>query len=211
MSAREQILGNIRAANSALAGDKVPGPRSAETHGPLPDWPEERLERFVAKLESVSAEVTRVKSPQEAIQAIAGHLQKHDLPRRLVMSDQPLVQGLPWPEDWEVTHRPARGDDVVSVTSAFAAIAETGSVVMLSSAKSPVTLNFLPDDHLVVMRESQVVDHLEDMWTLLRKQESAMPRTVNIITGPSRTADVEQTIQLGAHGPRRLHVVLLAE
>jgi len=50
---------------------------------------------------------------------------------------------------------------------------------------------------------------MEDAWALLRAERCSLPRATNIITGPSRTADVEQTIQLGAHGPRRLHVLLM--
>ena len=126
-----------------------------------------------------------------------------------VIAGPPLPE-LAWPADWELARRPAAGDDHVSVTGAFAAIAETGSLVMLSGPGHPTSLNFLPDDHIVVLRASQVVAHMEDVWALLRARDGGMPRTVNIITGPSRTADVEQTIQLGAHGPRRLHVVLVA-
>jgi L-lactate utilization protein LutC len=110
-----------------------------------------------------------------------------------------------------VERRAGVGSDLVTVTGAYAAVAETGSVVLLSSAESPTTLNFLPDDHLVVVRESQIVAHIEDVWTRMRKDKRAMPRTVNFISGPSKTADVEQTIQEGAHGPRRLHVILVAD
>jgi len=78
----------------------------------------------------------------------------------------------------------------------------------LSGPESPTTLNFLPDDFLCLLPESRIVPRLEDAWALLRAERGSMPRATNIITGPSRTADVEQTIQLGAHGPRRLHVLL---
>jgi L-lactate dehydrogenase complex protein LldG len=110
-----------------------------------------------------------------------------------------------------VERRAAAGGDRLTVTSAYAGVAETGSLVLLSSAQSPTTLNFLPDDHVIVVRESQIVKHIEDVWARMRSDKRAMPRTVNFITGPSKTADVEQTIQEGAHGPRRLHVILVAE
>jgi len=61
----------------------------------------------------------------------------------------------------------------------------------------------------VVLMRCGLVKHIEDVWARLRECCSDWPRTVNIITGPSRTADIEQTIQLGAHGPRRLHVLLV--
>ncbi len=97
------------------------------------------------------------------------------------------------------------------MTAAFAGIAETGTLVLLSDAQSPTTLNFLPDVHVVVLRREQIVRRIEDVWQRLRDEVAGMPRTVNFITGPSRTADIEQTIQLGAHGPRSLHVILIED
>jgi L-lactate dehydrogenase complex protein LldG len=95
------------------------------------------------------------------------------------------------------------------LTEAFVGIAETGSLVLLSSVGSPTSLNFLPDNYLCVLRRDHIVRHIEDVWDRIRQQTDQLPRAINFVTGPSRTADVEQTIQLGAHGPRRLHVILL--
>jgi len=98
---------------------------------------------------------------------------------------------------------------LTGLTTAFAAIAETGTLMLLSGPHGPTTLNFLPSTHVVVLFESQVTGAYEDAWDLLRALPD-MPRTVNLITGPSRTGDIEQTIYLGAHGPLNLHVVLVA-
>src|SRR3546814_21166695 len=107
------------------------------------------------------------------------------------------------------------GQDVVSVTAAFAGIAETGKRMLHSGPERPTTLNFLPDTHIVVLRAGQVVGPYEDAWARLRQARRDagrdFPRTVNLITGPSRTADIEQTVQLGAHGPRRLHIVIIED
>ena len=99
----------------------------------------------------------------------------------------------------------------MSVTPAFAGIAETGTLMLTSGKDRPATLNFLPETHIVVLKASQVVGAYEDAWDLLRQAEGegVMPRSVNLITGPSRTGDIEQKIQLGAHGPRRLHIVVV--
>ena len=97
------------------------------------------------------------------------------------------------------------------MTGAFAGIAETGSVMLLSGPGSPTTLNFLPEDHIVVLRESRIVPHLEDAWAMLRAERESMPRTVNLICGPSKTGDIELVILEGAHGPRRLRVVVVQE
>lgn len=166
---------------------------------------------FIDNLESVSGKVTRVASVDAVAEVVAAHVQRFELGANLVVAPDPALDGIPWSNRFSVERRAAAADDRVSVTGAYAAIAETGTLVLLSGAQSPTTLNFLPDDHVIVLRESQIVPHIEDVWARMRSEKRAMPRTVNFITGPSKTADVEQTIQEGAHGPRRLHVVLVAD
>lgn len=169
------------------------------------------LAYFVEQLQSVSGKVTRVDSIDRVADVVAEHLARHGLGDRVVLAPDPALDGIPWSNRLMVERRAATGDDRLSVTGAYAGVAETGSLVLLSSPESPTTLNFLPDDHVIVLGESRIVPHIEDVWARMRGDKKAMPRTVNFITGPSKTADVEQTIQEGAHGPRRLHVILLAE
>ena len=107
----------------------------------------------------------------------------------------------------QVSYGNTRGDDLVSITPALCAVAETGSLVLVSGEDTPTSLNFLPEVHIVVITTEQMVPHIEDAWTQIRALEGT-PRAINFITGPSRTADVEQTLQIGAHGPRDLLVVL---
>ena len=214
--AREQVLANIRAA--------------LNREGPLPDSVARSLQgrltrpranlkpaigadliaHFIEKLESVSGKVTRVAGIAKVADVVARHLQSFDLGDRVVVAPDPTLDGIPWSNRLSVERREGAGDDRVSVTGAYAAVAETGSLVLLSSPESPTTLNFLPDDHIIVLHESQIVAHIEDVWVRMRGDKRVMPRTVNFITGPSKTADVEQTIQEGAHGPRRLQVILVA-
>ena len=206
-TAREAILSRIRDA----LGERDPAAPPVETGNIRPAFEGDRVSRFVNKLTAAAAGLTRVTELAAVPPAVDAYLREHSLPPALVVAEEPPLSELPWPDGWDLAHRAARGEDRVSLTGAFAAIGETGSLVMLSGPGHPTTLNFLPDDHLVVLREQKVVAHMEDVWALLRERPGGMPRTVNIITGPSRTADVEQTIQLGAHGPRRLHVFLVAE
>ncbi len=120
----------------------------------------------------------------------------------------PALRDLAWSEaGLTVAFGAADPGDAVSVTPSFAGIAETGTLALLSGPDSPTSLNFLPDMHIAVLMAADVVGVYEDVWDRLRRQ--ALPRTVNLITGPSRTGDIEQTIQLGAHGPRRLHILLV--
>ena len=90
---------------------------------------------------------------------------------------------------------------------AFAGIAETGTLVMVSSKQSPVNHHFLPEFNIAILRQSKLVDTMESLWPLIGEH----PRTINLITGPSKTADIEQTIVYGAHGPRTLHIILVRD
>ncbi len=214
---REGVLANIRAAlnRAGPLPETVASTLQARLSRPKrniqPAIGADPVAHFIEKLQSVSGRITRVASIDKVADVVAGHLQSFELGDAIVVAPDPSLDGIPWSNRLSVERRASAGADLVTVTGAYAAVAETGSVVLLSSAESPTTLNFLPDDHLVMVRESQIVAHIDDVWTRMRKDKRAMPRTVNFITGPSKTADVEQTIQEGAHGPRRLHVILVAD
>lgn len=169
-----------------------------------------QLALFQEQAEAVSASVERLDSMADVPGAVADYLARHNLASEVVMAPDASLDVCPW--DAKPTLHIRRGatvgDDLVAVTGAFAGIAETGSLMMLSGPETPTTLNFLPDNHIVVLRAEQIMGTYEEGWTLLRKT-GAMPRNVNFVTGPSRTADIEQKMQLGAHGPRRLHVVIV--
>ena len=84
--------------------------------------------------------------------------------------------------------------------------------MLLAGPEGPTTLNFLPENHVVVLKKSELVGAYEDAWDRLRDAvgpDGLLSRVVNMITGPSRTGDIEQTIELGAHGPLRLHILLV--
>jgi L-lactate dehydrogenase complex protein LldG len=107
----------------------------------------------------------------------------------------------------------AESGDLVAISHAFGAVAETGTLVLASGRANPTTLNFLPDTHIVVVDRDEVAGDYETVWQRLREEFGGrtMPRVVNWITGPSRSADIEQTLVLGAHGPRRLHVIVVGQ
>jgi L-lactate dehydrogenase complex protein LldG len=129
------------------------------------------------------------------------------------MSPHPELQAIPWSKRpmLQIREGRARDTDLVSVQHAFAAVAETGTLMFPSAAERPTTINLLPDTAIAVLRASRVVGPYEDAWDLLRAELGGMPRNVMLVTGPSRSADIEQTLELGAHGPRRLHVVLIED
>jgi L-lactate dehydrogenase complex protein LldG len=165
--------------------------------------------------EEVQATVTRVSSPLAVPAAVARYLAAENLPAELVIAPDPSLDKVPW-NNWpllQIRRGRAEAEDRVSVTPCHVAIAETGTLMLVSGAQTPTTLNFLPETHIVVVRREQVVATYEDGWDRLRvgKKAEMLPRAVNFITGPSRTADIEQHIELGAHGPRRLHIVLVED
>jgi len=167
---------------------------------------------FVGMAETVQATTTRVASAADVPDAVAAYLAQHNLGSDIRMAPDEQLDDIPWHErpTLSITRGGSDGSDEVGVTAAFAAVAETGTLMLHSGPASPTTLNFLPDNHVVVLRESQIQRAYEDGWDLLRKK-GALPRTVNFVTGPSRSGDIEQMLMLGAHGPRRLHIVLIAD
>ena len=169
-----------------------------------------RIDLFVEMAEEVQATVTRVRTSAAVPEEVARYLASENLPAELVLAPDPTLADLPWDERplLRIHHGRAEARDAVSLTPCFAAIAETGTLMLISGLQTPTTLNFLPDTHIVMVRSDQVVATYEDSWDRLRTA-GAMPRTVNFITGPSRTGDIEQRIELGAHGPRRLHIILV--
>ena len=211
-TARERILVRVR---DAVAGGRKDGSRAEleqrmEQAPPLirPKLHGDLIARFREKLMQGSGTFEQCDTPDEVPAVVFAYLQTNGVAAKIRVA--PALQDAAWGEELEVSYGNTRGDHPVSVTPAFCAVAETGSVVLLSSDKSPTSLNFLPDVHIVIVDKDQLVSHIEDVWLKLRALDK-VPRTVNFITGPSKTADVEQTLQIGAHGPRDLHVILIAK
>ncbi len=171
----------------------------------------EQVALFVRNVEKEFGSVTRVADDASVPGAVADYLASQNLPGTLVMAPHPALRALPWSSRplLEIREGRAEGSDMVSVQHGFAAIAETGTVMLPSGPARPTTLNILTDTEIVVLRASRVVGAYEEAWDLLRAEMGGMPRNVMLVTGPSRSADIEQTLELGAHGPRRLHVVLV--
>ena len=220
--ARAQVLGAIkrslkRETPSPQQNTEVEARLASPPTGPIPARgqlaPAARIELFVSMAQEAACTVAWVADGAAVPAAVADYLARENLPAKLRLSPDPTVTGLPWATRplLEVTTGRSDGSDEVSLTPAFAAIAETGTLVLTSGPERPTTLNFLPETHIVVLRAGQVVGAMEEVWAELRRRHGPghMPRTVNLVTGPSRSADIEQTLQMGAHGPRRLHIILV--
>lgn len=221
MSAREDILGAIRRTTTTLATGENQGedPR-ARLRNPRPNLvpergkgtPDELLARFISEAQAASASLARLDSRDDIPAAVAAYLAEQEQPPQIKAA--PGMKNVAWSQQSSITvaFGRAEGDDHVGVSEAFAGIAETGTLMLLSGADNPATLSFLPDTHIVVLNSSRIVGAYEDGWSLLRSENGDtgfMPRSVNWITGPSRSADIELVLLLGVHGPRRLHILLI--
>ncbi len=218
--ARDIILGRIRRALGATDDDverrvavqrrlshPSPGPIPKRTEGTRP----ELVAQLKTRLEGLAA-TAEIAPLAEIPTRVAEFLKNNNLPARLRSGADPLLAGLDWSKIPALTieHGRAEPEDEVSLTHAVTAAAETGTLVFVSGADNPTTLNFLPETEIVVVRAEDVEGSYEATWTRIRALygDRSMPRTVNWVSGPSRTGDIDQTIVLGAHGPRRLHVIV---
>ena len=173
--------------------------------GPRETW--DLPARFRERAGGLSSSIDEAPDRSSVPARVAAYLIAHELPLRAVCWRELLE--LDWAASGiEVEARSARGDDLVGITGAFCAIAETGTLVTISGAETAPSVSLLPETHIAVLDASRIVRTMEEAWALLRSQHGALPRAVNFISGPSRTADIEQTVTLGAHGPYRVHLIL---
>lgn len=221
MSARDEILANIRRSLGVKGSETIRRQIVTERlerapRGVIPARGqvsgEERLALFKKQAEAALATVTVVDSADEVPQSIALFLRNHNLPATLRMGDDLRLKTMPWADTpLDISHGPSEGHDLNAVSHAFGGVAETGTLVLVSGPENPSTLNFLPDNHIIVVAAKDIASDYESVWNRVRFTfgKGGMPRTVNWITGPSRSGDIEQTLLLGAHGPRRVHIVVV--
>lgn len=171
-----------------------------------------RISLFAAQAAAVQTTVRRVDRYRDLPGAVLEYLRLHNLPPRLVMASDPVLAQADWQSTMlEIHNGPVGDQDLIGLTTAYAGIAETGTLMLLSGPQTPTMLAFLPETSIIVLSTERIVRAYEDGFALLREEHGALPRSINFITGPSRSGDIEQTIQLGAHGPRRLCTLLVDE
>ncbi len=211
MNARDRILGKIRNAQArvrtGIQTEPIASHLANHPRGPLPPPMDNLVERFKERAIKLSSDVLETNERMEVPTLLARYLSEQKLPMRGVC--WPSLGGLPWSAaGLDMQSRPANDQDLVGVTGAFCAIAETGTLMLLSGAETPATTSLLPETHVAVVDPRRIVATMEDAWDLMRKEYKQPPRAVNFISGPSRTADIEQTVTLGAHGPYRVLLIL---
>ena len=224
MSARETILARVRASRTRpdeaaakravderLAGHArhlLPA-RIALDHAGL-------VALFAEKAGAVDATLETIDDETDVPAAVARYLRGRNLPAEAAIAAHPDLDRLDWQAStMTVARRAPEGADRVGINRPLCAVAETGTLVFASGPQSPATMNFLPETHIVVLRASEIVGGYEDAWDRLlaagRGQGPALPRTLNLVTGTSRTGDIEQILQLGVHGPKFMHILVVKD
>jgi L-lactate dehydrogenase complex protein LldG len=214
VTARENILARIRARQgkgevpAEAEREAVRGHIAAHPQSPRPRMEWELLARFRECALGLASTVEEVDGLEAAPAAVARYLKAASLPLAAVC--WPEFAGLDWRgAGMSVEARAAREADLVGVTGAYCAIAETGTLLTVSGRDTPATASLLPETHVAIVSRSRIVRGMEEAWQLVREELKPPPRALNFISGPSRTADIEQTVTLGAHGPYRVHIVLV--
>jgi L-lactate dehydrogenase complex protein LldG len=212
--ARRNILGRIR---KGLGRDGGPSQAelqsldawmAARPRGPLNAVGDELIAAFCLRAQAMQSTTARVAGLAQVAAEAARYLAALGLP----------ASGCVWPAlahlDWaahgiQVQARAAVDADRLGISGAYAGIAETGTLMVVSAPQTPASVSLLPETHIAVIEAQRIVAHMEDAWALLRSERGEPPRAVNFISGPSRTGDIEQTIVLGAHGPFRVHIIIV--
>jgi L-lactate dehydrogenase complex protein LldG len=220
-AARDAVLGRVRKA-LGKEGDRSAARAAAEAYvaakpqGPRPAMPADLAAQFIQRARDMASTVEELADRREVPHAVARYLDALELPPALAA--QRSHAGVCWPEfadlDWAaaglaIEARPTQGDDRLGITGAFCAIAETGTLVVLSGADTPTATTLLPDSWIAVIRRDRIVSGMEEAFARVRAERGGLPRAINMISGPSRTGDIEQTIVLGAHGPYRVHILVV--
>jgi L-lactate dehydrogenase complex protein LldG len=220
-SARDHVLDRVRKALGKRERDTAglavaEATIAAHAQGPRPALADDRVARFMQRARDMQSSVERIAERAAIPAAVARYVDGLRLAGALAAPKSGA--GMCWPEfaalDWaaaglEVEARPTTGSDRLGITGVFCAIAETGTMVLLSGGDAPTASALLPDTHVAVVPAGRIVDGMEEAFALIRRERGTLPRAVNMISGPSRTGDIEQTIVLGAHGPFRVHIIVV--
>ncbi len=226
VSAREEILDNIRGAlannpNSPLDREnrlqRAKKWLDVHVRGIIPDRTaggrRSSLALFCEKVKASQASVKKVKSTAKVVCAVQTYLRQHNLPQKVRMGRDRRLAAMNWNKvsGLEVAIGPSDGSDLVCVSHADGGVSETGTLILTSGPNNPSTLNFLSQNHIIIVRKKDIRKSYEGIWKMLRRKfgRGKFSRTVNMITGPSRSADIEQTLILGAHGPLNVHVIVI--
>jgi L-lactate dehydrogenase complex protein LldG len=208
---REPILNAVRSALGRRAGQAPPPLPPARIVVPEMDL-ETRIERLLASVSALAGRTCRAGSREAAREYVAGVLDG----RPAVASNAPFLSACgitALPQVRSGIHNREELRQIcatipVGITSADYALADPGSLVMLSGPEEARMISLLPPVHIAVVPSDRVITGLDELFSLL-PNPAGISSSLVLITGPSRTADIEQILVRGVHGPGELHVVVV--
>jgi L-lactate dehydrogenase complex protein LldG len=213
-TARRNILARIRAAQGRepepAAGEyaAVQSYLASHPQGPRPPLPDDLVACFIERAQLMATTVDTVEALSDVPAAAERYLTQLGLPLQAIAWQ--TLQELAWADaNLAVEFRKPQDLDPVGITGCFCAIAETGTLVLLSGPETYASAGLLPETHIAIVPASRIVGAHEDAFDLIRAERGELPRATNFVSGPSRTGDIEQTIVLGAHGPYRVHALIV--
>jgi L-lactate dehydrogenase complex protein LldG len=214
-AARLAILNRIRQAQNRPAQvtqaerDAVQNYLRDHPAGPRPDIGTNMLQRFKEQALRMSDTVEEVAAMSDVPAAVAKYLDGIQVAKQAIAWE--TLTDLAWDSAGiQVEFRLPRNEDLVGITGSFCAVAETGTLMLLSGRDTYASASLLPETHIAIVQAARIVATMEDAFALARAEVGELPRATNFISGPSRTGDIEQTIILGAHGPYRVHVIIVS-
>ncbi|RJG07843.1 lactate utilization protein C [Noviherbaspirillum cavernae] len=215
-AARKAIFSRIRKAQKRPdqptqdERDAVADYLRQHSQGPRPAIGQNLLRHFKEQALRMSDTVEEVAALSDAPHAVARYLDSIGVPKTAIAWK--TLADLDWADaGMQVEFRPPQNEDLVGITGAFCAVAETGTLMLLSGPQTYASASLLPETHIAIVPASRIVAGMEDAFALARDERGELPRATNFISGPSRTGDIEQTIVLGAHGPYRVHVIVILD
>jgi L-lactate dehydrogenase complex protein LldG len=213
-TARRNILARIRAGQgrepepAASEREAAQAYLASRPQGPRPPMPADLVAHFIEQAKKMATTVDTVESLADATAAAHRYLSELNLPTQAIAWQ--TLEALPWSGSGiDVEFRKPRDEDRVGITGCFCATAETGTLVLLSGPETYASAGLLPETHIAIVPASRIVAGHEEAFNLIRSERGELPRAVNFVSGPSRTGDIEQTIVLGAHGPYRVHAIVV--
>jgi L-lactate dehydrogenase complex protein LldG len=213
-AAKQAIFNRIRKAQNRSAHATKAEHEAAQDYlrqhpqGPRPDIGPDVIQRFRQQALEMSDTLADAPTMQDVPNAVANYLDSIGVARNAIAWN--TLKDLPWREaSMHVEFRPPKNEDLVGITGSFCAVAETGTLMLLSGPDTYASASLLPETHIAIVSAERIVAGIEDAFALARTERGELPRATNFISGPSRTGDIEQTIVLGAHGPYRVHVIIV--
>jgi L-lactate utilization protein LutC len=208
LMSRDNILHRIRTGVGRSAGQEVADPPTVRLRVPEVDM-EARIDSMIVRIEALAGKCFRSDNPRGVVAAaIAGKTAVASNSRYLEECGITALPGVrSGIKDREELRALCASADV-GITSADYALADTGTLVMLASPQEARLVSLLPPAHIAVVPRERILTGLDELFTML-PNPAAQTSSMVLITGPSRTADIEQILVRGVHGPGQITVVVV--